>query len=95
MMPCCVRSPSDVEARCGLARSLAQQGDRAGALREYSRVLSDRPEYPDALNNMGIIEEDLGQYDAAIDLFTLQSESRPIQRRRGSTWRISIFNLVD
>jgi tetratricopeptide (TPR) repeat protein len=69
--------PADVDARCGLARALATEGNREGALIEYQIVLQYRPEYERALNDMAMIYIDLGQLNRAIDCYARAIRAAP------------------
>lgn len=61
--------PTDAEANYSLAMVLAQTGDTTGAYEYLQRALASRPNYPEALNNLGILFLRTRRRDEAVATF--------------------------
>ena len=73
--------PEPAEDPAGLAFALGnarqEQGDPAGAIEAWRHALALRPDFPEALNNLGLTLHEQGERDAAIAAFREALERRP------------------
>lgn len=59
--------PEDVEARRGLALTLAAKGDNAGAIEQYEKIVAEEPKDDGSLYRMALLERLLGDTTGAIE----------------------------
>jgi general transcription factor 3C polypeptide 3 (transcription factor C subunit 4) len=60
---------NDIEARCGKATVLREQGNTSSAISEYKRVLSQKPHDATILRHLAELYIDQDNVEAAIDLY--------------------------
>jgi len=59
--------PRHLDALRGVARTLMQLGRNEDALRTYGEVIAQQPDFASAYANRGILNDRMGNYQAAID----------------------------
>lgn len=79
--------PKDLDAATQLAHLHHDAGMWAQAVPFYERALELRPGDPDLLTDLGICKQELGDFDAALELFTRASKGS------ASHWP-SLYNTV-
>jgi Flp pilus assembly protein TadD len=70
-------TPAFAEGHVGLGIALRKQGDRAGAIAEFTTALALDPRSENAHNNLGNVLADLGQRPAAIEHYRQSAQLNP------------------
>lgn len=79
----------DIQNRAGLC--MAMLGETEGALKAFSRAVSENPSYAEAHLNRAIVLNELGRYDEAQAAFMLAGD---LDQKRGETFPADIGNRI-
>jgi protein O-mannosyl-transferase len=93
-------APASLRVRINLAQAYQESGDRArarAAYEEAARSAPDDPDTADALNNLGNLQRDAGELDAALASFDRALGLRPsyVAARNGRALALQALGRVD
>lgn len=85
-------APDDSSVRYLLAQTLSTQGKKAELEQELRKIVADDPEHAGALNDLGVIEVQAKNYDAAIALFQKAASAKdPLPGARANAGNIQLL----